>query len=465
MIEEFGPNASRIDDGQVGITSPLLEAIRAKLPDNVRILLQAGADRNGVALSDLEEYSALFLRFRPQIPEACNEYGDVADRETLLKHMEWPQMSSLTYDEIEDRMVDGLAPFWCEENFTAKNYYRHGDQIPSLVAAAASGSVEIFDILLQSGADASFWMRPQFFVPRMVTHSSLCVSSPVHVAIENGHVDMIQHLLKFGFYPNVMPLANPTRCLTPLMTTIIQPGPFNKTIFDILAHQPGIQFNLRTPIYDVHLLHLAVAKLDLPMLQHITSFIPLHHAGLTALKHTLLHIACLPKSSNEINRHSKDIHLSIHETRDLDPANDPFIDRSSSEGNWAYFAPSRTTPAEQEAQTAVVKYLWDSGTQDFAARDVHGNTALHYLAGCVVVNWGLIEWLRSIAEIEVLWTAESTDEFISPQDLVMKGEEAMRNGNGEWKEWFEREWTRERVVRRQEGWSEKLGYEARRSLV
>ncbi|CAG8972694.1 hypothetical protein HYALB_00010926 [Hymenoscyphus albidus] len=51
----------------VGITSPLMEAICARLPTNVRISLEAGANPNGTPYSINDDYAALFLRFRPSL--------------------------------------------------------------------------------------------------------------------------------------------------------------------------------------------------------------------------------------------------------------------------------------------------------------------------------------------------------------------------------------------------------------
>ncbi|TFK33706.1 hypothetical protein BDQ12DRAFT_690779 [Crucibulum laeve] len=43
----------------------------------------------------------------------------------------------------------------------------------------------------------------------------------------------------------------------------------------------------------------------------------------------------------------------------------------------------------------MVLWLLESGTQDLAAKDVYGNTLLHYLASTVQVSEELIEKLRA----------------------------------------------------------------------
>jgi hypothetical protein len=195
---------------------------------------------------------------------------------------------------------------------------------------------------------------------------------------------MVCHLLGLGFDVNAMPLSTPTRCLTPLMAAIAHHWVFKKRMFNILASQPNINFELRTPVYGVHILYFAVARLDLEMLKYVASEIPLRNARVTALDHTLLHVACMPADSLEVMRHSKEINQSINETRGLQPTNDPSIIGGGFDKVYDVKDHSR--------QTAVVKYVWDSGTQDLEKTHTHGNTALHYLAGYRNVNWDLIIW-------------------------------------------------------------------------
>jgi hypothetical protein len=102
MSSEFGSNSLRVVCGsKVGITTPLMEAIREGLPDNVSTLLKAGANPNGVPLQVMEDYAAFFLRFRPMIPSFTDEEGDVASRDVLLKCMDLPQISSITWRRLK----------------------------------------------------------------------------------------------------------------------------------------------------------------------------------------------------------------------------------------------------------------------------------------------------------------------------------------------------------------------------
>jgi ankyrin repeat protein len=460
MSSEFGPNSLRVMCGsKVGITTPLMEAIREGLPDNVSMLLEVGANPNGVPLQVMEDYAAFFLRFRPMIPLFTDEEGDLASRGELLKCMDLPQISSTTLEEVEDRFWDGMAAFWCEEAFTPTTFYHHGESMPSLVEAARCGTVDMFDMLLEAGADASFWMSPQFYVPHPPTESSLSVSSPLHAALQNRDNEMLRHLLEIGFDPNVMPLANPTRCFTPLMATVINSEIFNKHAFDLLCSYSETNAEIRTPIYGVHLLHFAAAGLNLDMLKHVSSRVPLRNAGTTALGHTLLHIACMPSDALEVQRHSEIIYRSIHETRDLHARNDPYAHCAPDRGRDPIFDESRF-----EQQTAVVKFLWDNGITGVEQRDIHGNTPLHYLVGCRSVNQELLTWWLEKPGVDAIWRECLNYYEATPEAMFYSGERVQKEGANGWRPWFKRSWTEERVKRKQVIWRELLGENAKRLL-
>jgi ankyrin repeat protein len=459
ISSEFGPNSLRVLCGsQVGITTPLMEGIRNGLIDNVGLLLEAGANANGIPLSVMEDYAAFFLRFRPMIPSLTDEDGDVSSRDMLLKCMDLPQVSSLTLEEVEDRLWDGLCPFWCEEAFTPTAFYHHGESIPSLVEAARCGTIDMFDMLLEAGADASFWMSPHFYVPEPPTVSSLSVSSPLHAALQRRDNDMLKHLLDIDFDPNIMPLANPTRCFTPLMATVIYNEDFNKEAFDLLCSYPETNPEIRTPVYGVHLLHFAVAGLNIEMLKYVASKVPLRNAGTTALGHTLLHIACMPSDALEVQRHSEIIYKSIHETRDLHARNDPYAhcppDRASKPVFGSHF----------QQQTAVIKFLWDNGITGVELRDVHGNTPLHYLVGCRSVNQELLTWWLGKPGVDAIWRESMNYYEATPEEMFYSGEQAQKEGANGWRPWFSRPWTAERVKRKQAIWKSLLGENAQRQL-
>jgi len=317
----------------------------------------------------------------------------------------------------------------------------------------------MFDMLLEAGADASFWMSPHFYVLDPPTESSLSVSSPLHAALQVRDNEMLKHLLDIDFDPNIMPLANPTRCFTPLMATIIYKENFNKDAFDLLCSYPETNSEVRTPIYGVHLLHFAVAALNVDMLKHVASVFPLKTAGKTALGHTLLHIVCMPSDALEVQRHSEIIYKSIHETRDLHARNDPYTHCPPDRGRDPIFDESRFAQ-----QTAVVKYLWDNGITGVEQKDVHGNTPLHYLVGCRSVNHALLTWWLDQPGVDTIWRESLNYCEATPEEMFYSGERAQKEGANGWRPWFKRSWTKERVKRKQEIWRDLLGENARRRL-
>ncbi|KAH7321849.1 hypothetical protein BKA65DRAFT_556182 [Rhexocercosporidium sp. MPI-PUGE-AT-0058] len=462
VCSEFGVNSLRCTgypDG-VGITSPLMEAIRGRLPDNVDMLLDAQADPNGIPLKVSEMYAAFFLRFRPALP-SLEQTFDVATRDTLLSLMDLHQLSILTREEVEDRFYKGVAPFWCEEGFVRADHFSHGESMPSLVEAARSGSIEIFDRLVAAGADHSFWMKSHIEVPNPPTSSSLSVSSPIHAALQTRDSKMLEYLLEIGFDPNTMPLANPTRCITPAMATIIYSATFNSIAFDILCQHPNINLELCTPVYRVHILHFAVATLDLDLLKHVTARTALQNAGETALGHTLLHVACMPANASQVQRHSELVSKSINECRDLRAQNDVHSRRP-------YLAYSELQPdpghleQERKNQTSMVKYLWEQGIQDLEVLDVHGNTALHYLAGCREFNWELIEWWWTQPGVMRIWQEANNRYEASPEELSYANQWTTQEEErepGVWRPWFENWWKVGRENRKRNVWMRLLGDE------
>ncbi|KAF4625487.1 hypothetical protein G7Y89_g12679 [Cudoniella acicularis] len=456
---EFGANALRSQGRSViGITTPLMEAIRAQLFDNVKILLEAGANPNGVPWHMIDKYAALFLRFRPSIKPLFYGGDDVARRTTLLKCMDLPQISSLTSQEVEDREWDAMAPFWCEEGFTEADFWVNGDTMPSLVQAAKGNSIDIFQALLDAGADCSFWTRPQFYVPEPASESSLSISSPLHAAISSSNPRMLQHILDLGFDPNTMPLANPTRCVTPLMSTIVHCREFNKNAFCTLSSRPNINFDIRTPVYDVHILHFAVARLDIEVLIHVASIIPLKNAGTTALGHTLLHIACMPTGAFQVQRHAGIIHRSIHETRDLRPFNDDNVP-GPNYGPRGFMSCLR----DFDAQMQVVKYLWENGIQDINQQDIHGNTPLHYLASWGIINQELLDWWIEDAPVSLAWQESYNNNQVTPQQMAGEGKQVLRESE-EYRRsegmleqpHFNRGYSEARARRKKEAWEKLL---------
>ncbi len=456
LEDDFGPNSMVKWPGQDPIITPLLQAIRSQLLENVEILLQAGANPSGADMSLLEEYQALFLRFRPSIPPYVDIDGDITDRKTLLQCMELSQTAPFTELEIEQR-VHAVTPFWMFSETARLDHFPLGDEMHSLVAAARQSSIDIFDRLLSAGADASFWMSGQRAEPNPPNPSSLSVTTPLHAAVESVNIHMIHHLLSKGFDPNIIALSTPLSGLTPLMTTFLSnsesqqlrpiqpddaaipsslvtglptltspssdqpsstitemPSTFNLAAYNALVSYKSTSHVATSAVLFIHPLHLAVAYLSLPLLQHVLSTIslPLSDVLPTALGHNLLHVACMPLSADHINTQSRFIFRSIHDTRDLGSPRMSQWAPCRHTGPGRPFGLVRVRQYCQECgrhlnshtvfnQTEVLRFLLSQLPRSALYRqDTYGNTPLHYLVAHRTVNKTALELLRSAAEEE-----------------------------------------------------------------
>jgi ankyrin repeat protein len=445
----YGPNSIVNWPGQDPVATPLLQAVRSQLLENVEILLEAGADPSGIDMDSLESYQALFLRFRPSIPPCVDIDGDVAHRRTLLDCMELPQTAPITEIETEERMYS-IAPFWRFPAATQLDLFPGGDEMHSLVAAARQPSTQILDRLLRAGADALFWMSEESTEPDYPNPSSLAVTTPLHAAIESGNISMIHHLLASGFDANIIATSTPCSGLTPLMATFLTlsgpeerispqqddavtpvssgkaypshhtpasnmlsskstdlPSTFNLAAYNLLVAHGSTNLVATSPILSVHPFHLAVAHVCLPLLRYVLRSMPLALSDVspTGLGHNLLHIACMPLSAHYIETRSRAICRSIHDTRDLcSPRMAPYRNvrlwrRSISRlplrdclqvhrySDRHFFFP---------AQTELLRFLLSQVPHSaLSHQDIYGNTPLHYLAAHRVVNDAALALLRS----------------------------------------------------------------------
>ncbi|KAH9478513.1 hypothetical protein JR316_0008968 [Psilocybe cubensis] len=417
-------------------TSPLVEAIRASLPGNIEILLQAGADPNGIPLDYLDEYSVRFIRGRDSKYDtysfvACPPRSKVLAISSVVK----PQISPLTQTEILRRRK-GFSRFWTEPAFPTISF-KSKPARTALEEAASKGDIAIFDQVRASNPDESWWTsgRIPSQLPDILTHSSLSVSSPIHEAIISTKNEMLEHLLAIGYSPNILPLAAPTCCIPPHIAAIGLCRPPNQVAYDILASDPHTDLALRTPIYSVHVLHFAAALLDISLLQRLCrhTATPLSSAGCTALGHTLLHVASLPLTDLHVNIFSQKVFESVHDVRTLDtkiwvpmdlhrrnPANRGIL--TSKNDNVPL---PRTRSAEDKLdetrQHELILWLLDSGTQNLAAEDVYGNTIMHYLASAASVNVQLLNELRAMEGGENVWKERKNMMGHSPEELFQDG--------------------------------------------
>ncbi|GIC86415.1 uncharacterized protein Aud_002786 [Aspergillus udagawae] len=443
-IDRLSPNCTVNFDGR--IQSPLNAAIGANLPDNVRLLLAAGADPNGIEACDMADFSVNFIRGRDfhfnrnerrlgpgferrahVLATARSERG--IDHQTELNVPE--RNFSLTG---KDR-----TPSTAKEKRPKPMSMRLMDRaLTALEVAARTGSLEILDLLRAAGADESAWTQPsttssndtdQFKIEGETTPiSALATSSPVHEAIAAGQQSMLRHLLSICRYsPNYRPRATPTVALPPLSYAIARCDLDNtgvqRCLVDLLSH-PQLDANLRTPIFSVHPLHFATARHDPDLLSWLAGFIPggFAAAGVTALGHTLLHVASLPLTNSQIIAGNTDIARSIHCVRTLDSYWRPFHLLSpihmqfQTPGEMGAKNAQPMTVAEQQAQKATIRVLLEWGGVDVCAKDVDGNTALHYLASTLNVD-ETVEMVRQMEGGEAVWQEATNYWGLTPRQL------------------------------------------------
>ena len=425
--------------------SPIIAAINACLPQNVATLLAAGADPNGILLEDLDEYSVRFIRGRnpeyntysfSQCPLRAKVMTTVGDGIA--------QTAPLTANEIAARRKV-FSRFWSEHELPTLRF-RSLPARTALETAAGVGDIQLFDQVRAARPDESWWIidPTPHQLPDTLTHSVLCTSSPCHEAIVTRQNNLLRHLLTLGYSPNILPLAAPTRCFPPHMTAIAFCNPPNLEAYDILARNAKADLTLRTPIFSIHILHLATARLEVPLLQHLINNpnTPLEAAGTTALGHTLLHISTLPLTDAHINIFSRKIFHSIHDVRTLDtkhwlPINFSMRNPSrrsilsSAAGKRSLPFP-RTAEDEDDSdrQEEMVSWLLGTGTQDVGAQDVYGNTPLHYLASAMWVNNDLLRRVRAWEGGETVWKGSRNELGYSPEELLEEGKQAARE---QWK--------------------------------
>lgn len=104
MLRDFSVNTYVSGAIHKYYTSPLLEAVGASLPENVEVLLRAGADPNGIPLEYLVEYSVRFIRGRDPNYDTynyvtCPSGSKVMPTDSVVK----PQISLLTNGEVVQR--------------------------------------------------------------------------------------------------------------------------------------------------------------------------------------------------------------------------------------------------------------------------------------------------------------------------------------------------------------------------
>jgi ankyrin repeat protein len=424
--EWFSPSAFFYDACNMPMKTPLIEAIKAQLPENVRILLDRGADPNGVPLYIMQEFATKFFRFEDDA-ESLNWYPFSPNSRNRLplttpKHPSRPQTVELIGEELKGRM-EKFSCFWRGHDCMPTDFYEGTEGMTPIEEACKHDSAIVLDMMLKTKADTScwkgaqklipdpydndfhyedseFWQRAREVVPDPPTHSSLSISNPILCTIKFRHMHHLTRLLDEGFNPNAMPLAIRQQCYPPLMACFILCNPPNWDAFSKLlesrTEKTETNRNILTPLYRIHTLHIIAALQSLPILQRVLGHgFDLASAGRTAVGHTLLHIACLPLDITQINVFEEIIYKSSHEFRSL------FM-QAKHQGHiiFEHDFPRPQTTDFFDAQTELVLFLLSQSKDPYAdliARDTHGNTAFHYLAMYRIVNLKLLEKMMAFA--------------------------------------------------------------------
>ena len=433
-LEACSPN-STVCGAVYGVyESPLTAAIRANLPENVRTLLSAGADPNGISLADLADYSVRFIRGRDaKVDVSC--FHKCAPRSQILdavvaRGTSW-QTAPLTEQELDERRK-GFPRFWTEPNIPGQRL-RMTPALTALEVAAGCAREDLLELVRAAGADESSWLADSASLftrdNPLLNPSALSTSSPVHQAIAAGHPSMLRHLLTSCRHsPNYRPLAAPTVALPPLSFAVSRcdltnPG-VQSCLVELLAH-PQLDWHLRTPIFDIHVLHFATARHDPELLSWLAGFLPggLSAAGTTALGHTLLHVAALPLTASQTVARKPAVARSMHCARTLDSRwlphalPSPLHTQFAAPGDLGAERPQPMTRTEQEAQKATIKLLLEREALDVRAQDIDGNTALHYLAGTLNVDEETVELVRGMEGGENVWQSVRNRWGLTPQQL------------------------------------------------
>lgn len=416
--------------------SPLLRAIERQRPENLRLLLQHGADPNGLHIDTQRHLARLYRRFwSSESGGKMYSYQHVLGEGGFVYAQDVGDVSaeyvSLTEAELTTRRSK-VASFWTEPHKTGLNYSLEHQLLHPVVRAGTS-TPEILDQLLASGADASLWLEPETpdKLPdeEELSSSALALSTPLHAVIASDNTTMIHHLLGRGFNPNSRALITGSLALTPPQYAIIIG---NMEAYAILDAHERLDRDILTPVFHVHTLHFTSALLRKDFMQ--ATKIPLSSAAPTRLGHTLLHVACLPHSLAEVQTSEK-VEQSVHDIRSLRETSGilrrreniqydsegyhirPQI-RYDESGRAILASTDRDIPDEFHRQEDICKFIISElGAEQIVLPDVHGNTALHYLAGAWYLNENLISWMRTQTNGEFVWQKAENRWGHTPQAL------------------------------------------------
>lgn len=414
----FDPNVdiAGSEDGH-WLTTPLLTAVECGNLDNVKVLVEAGANPNGVDLDMLKDYASQWIR----LPEGVRGFEDFSSstKDELLENPaqrdpihedEWTNNVSMTISSGEIiKFGKCIVPFWTrypEYDSWDRNDDREetGRQIgnapmTSLMKAAHTGNIEMFDLLLDLGADASYWRQPTFEWPGSRTPSSTARSTPLHLAIQAGHAAMVEHLLQSGFNPNILPMVNPVTAATPLMASVVCHAAAPRA-YQILSTHPDTNFDVRTPYCNIHVAQFAVASNNVEALEDICRRTSFDFSARTNLRQNCLHIAFLPADNMDIFD-SRKKRASVRNRRAVVL---PYM-RSSGGCVWEPHRPR------------MLEWLSARCADLVGETDVYGNTPLHYHACSWEPFKSLPQSLRDHEATRRIWDTTKNSQQLTSQEL------------------------------------------------
>lgn len=123
MLRIIDPNTTVNLEGR--IQSPINAAIGANLPANLRLLLSAGANLNGIKRVDIADYSVRWIRGRHFQDDyssyvACQPRVQVLEVARKKKGITHP-ICPLTEAELNERRL-GFPRFWTEPNVPGRSF-------------------------------------------------------------------------------------------------------------------------------------------------------------------------------------------------------------------------------------------------------------------------------------------------------------------------------------------------------
>lgn len=424
----------------------LLRAVERKRPENVQLLLDHGANPDGVPISRQKDLARRFRRFCSTSRAALYDMEVGVSDESVGTVPSQTNPNYLTEDELVERRTS-IAPFWAVPRCFEIDYSMEEALYHSVVMAGLS-TPDILDKLLGAGADTSAWRNPGTTVPpneEDLQPSQLSISTPLHAAIATKNLTMLHALLDRGLSPDARAVVTGSQALTPMQYAIVVGDIEAYTLLKARGADPDI----RTPVFNVHTLHFAASLLRLDLLEAIG--LPLSSASTTAMGDTLLHIITLPYNNSELQSFAPKVSESIHDIRGMQ-ASHRICERNTKHFDAEGESKSILDPGFQTSLRGVVPHdrqhqnprTWDRdpakhfteqdaickvlikelGASQIGLPDKHGNTMLHYLASGRAPNESLINWLKLQETGVSVWQCAANYWGHTPQDLYEDGESA-----------------------------------------